>query len=135
MTHNFTDFQQFLQQNNVWVYWISLYMFQMVFLSIIRSSRLYTQHQVYVVQVSWLLAGGTRWDCFCCVVGGVLISWSCGKWRMVMMHGPINVKFQTVFAIYYKKEKKFHTFAWFFHVHSGDWRYVIYTVMKNRLQT
>jgi len=30
---------------------------------------------------------------------------------MVIMHGPMNVKFQTVFAIYYKKEKKFHTFA------------------------
>jgi len=28
----------------------------MVFLSIIRSSRLHTQHQVYVIQVSWLLA-------------------------------------------------------------------------------
>ena len=31
-----------------WVYWISLYMFRTVFPSIIRSSRLYIQHQVYV---------------------------------------------------------------------------------------
>jgi len=42
--------------HNFWVYWLSLYTFRTVFLSIIRSSRLYTQHQVYVIQVSWLLA-------------------------------------------------------------------------------
>jgi len=40
------------------VYWISLYMFRTVFSSIIRSSRLYIQLQVYVIQVSWLLASG-----------------------------------------------------------------------------
>jgi len=44
--------------HNFRVYWISLYMFRPVFPSIIRSSRLYTQHQVYVTQVSWLLASG-----------------------------------------------------------------------------
>ena len=32
------------------VYWISLYMFRTVFLSIIRNLRLYTQNQVYVIQ-------------------------------------------------------------------------------------
>jgi len=42
--------------HNFRVYWISLYMFWTVFLSIIRSSRMYTQHQVYVTQVSQLLA-------------------------------------------------------------------------------
>jgi hypothetical protein len=31
-------------------------MFQAVFLSIIRSLRLYIQHQIYVVQILWLLA-------------------------------------------------------------------------------
>ena len=40
------------------VYWISLCMFQMVFLSIIRSPRLYIELQVYVIQVRWLLASG-----------------------------------------------------------------------------
>jgi hypothetical protein len=35
------------------VYWNSLYMFRTVFPSIIRSSRLYIQHQVYVIQVRW----------------------------------------------------------------------------------
>jgi hypothetical protein len=40
------------------VYWISLYIFRMDFLSIIRSSRLHIQHQVYVIHVSWLLASG-----------------------------------------------------------------------------
>jgi hypothetical protein len=33
-------------------------MFRTVFLSIIRSSRLYIQHQVYFVHFSWLLASG-----------------------------------------------------------------------------
>jgi hypothetical protein len=33
----------------------TLYTFQTVFLSIIRSPRLYIQHQVYVIQVLWLL--------------------------------------------------------------------------------
>ena len=46
------------QMHNFWVYWISLYVFRTVFPSIIRSSRLYIQHQVYVIQVSWLLASG-----------------------------------------------------------------------------
>ena len=41
---------------NFRVYWVSLYMFRKVFSSIIRSSRLYTQYQVCVIQVSWLLA-------------------------------------------------------------------------------
>jgi len=40
------------------VYWISLCMFWTVSPSIIRSSRLYTQHQAYVLQVSWLPASG-----------------------------------------------------------------------------
>ena len=44
--------------HNFRVYWISLYMFWTVFPSIIRSSRLYTQHQVYVIQFSWLFASG-----------------------------------------------------------------------------
>jgi len=42
--------------HNFRVYWISLNMFRTVFSSIIRSSWLYIQHQVYVIQVSWLLA-------------------------------------------------------------------------------
>jgi hypothetical protein len=42
--------------HNFQVYWISLCVFQTVFLSIIRSSRLYTHYQVYVKQVRWLLA-------------------------------------------------------------------------------
>ena len=33
-------------------------MLRTVFPSIIRSSRLYTQHEVYVIEVSWLLASG-----------------------------------------------------------------------------
>jgi len=40
------------------VSWILLYMFWTVFPTIIRSSRLYIQHQVYVIQVPWLHASG-----------------------------------------------------------------------------
>ena len=39
---------------------ITLYMFWTVSSSIIRSPRLYIQHQVYVKQVLWLLASGTE---------------------------------------------------------------------------
>jgi hypothetical protein len=42
--------------HNFRVYWISLYVFRTVFPPIIRSSRLYIQLQVYVIQVRWLLA-------------------------------------------------------------------------------
>jgi hypothetical protein len=37
-------------------------MFRTVFPSIIRSLRLYTQHQVYVMQVLWLLASGNEME-------------------------------------------------------------------------
>ena len=40
------------------VYWISLYILRTVFPSIIGSSKLYIQHQVYAIQVRWLHAGG-----------------------------------------------------------------------------
>jgi len=42
--------------SNLFYFGTTLYMFWMVSLSIIRSLRLYIQHQVYVTQVLWLLA-------------------------------------------------------------------------------
>jgi len=44
------------------VYWIPHYMFRTASPSIVRSSRLYTQHQVYVIQVCWLLASRHEMD-------------------------------------------------------------------------
>ena len=44
--------------SNLFYFGMTLYMFRTVFLSIIRSLRLYVQHQVYVIQVLWLLASG-----------------------------------------------------------------------------
>jgi hypothetical protein len=38
------------------LYFGTLYMFRTVSPSIIRSLRMYIQHQVYVIQVLWLLA-------------------------------------------------------------------------------
>jgi hypothetical protein len=37
-------------------------MFRTVFPSIIRSLRLYIQHQVYVIQIQWLLASGNEME-------------------------------------------------------------------------
>jgi len=42
--------------SNLYYFGTTLYMFRMVSPSIIRSQRLYIQHQVYVVEVLWLLA-------------------------------------------------------------------------------
>jgi len=59
---------------NFRVYWISLYMFRTVFPSIIRSSRLYTQHQVYAIQVSWLHASRHEMTyTWCCVYSHELL--------------------------------------------------------------
>jgi hypothetical protein len=41
---------------NLFYFGTALYMLWTVSPSIIRSLRLYTQHQVYVIQVLWLLA-------------------------------------------------------------------------------
>ena len=41
--------------SNLFYFGTKLYMFRTVFLFIIRSLRLYIQHQVYVIQVLWLL--------------------------------------------------------------------------------
>ena len=42
--------------SNLFYFGTTLYMFRTVSPSIIRSRRLYIQHQVYVIQVLWLLA-------------------------------------------------------------------------------
>ena len=40
----------------------TLYMFRTVSASIIRSLKLYIQHQVYVIQVLWLLTSGNEME-------------------------------------------------------------------------
>jgi hypothetical protein len=42
--------------SNLFYFGTTLYMFWTVFQSIIRSLRLYVQHQVHVIQVLWLQA-------------------------------------------------------------------------------
>ena len=42
--------------SNLFYFEITIYIFRTVFQSIIRSLRLYIEHQVYVIQVLWLLA-------------------------------------------------------------------------------
>jgi hypothetical protein len=44
--------------SNLFYFGMTLHTFRTVFLSIVRSLRLYIQHQVYVIQVLWLLASG-----------------------------------------------------------------------------
>ena len=41
---------------------VALYVLRTVFPSIIRSLRLYIQHQVYVIQVLWLLTSGNEME-------------------------------------------------------------------------
>jgi hypothetical protein len=48
--------------SNLFYFGTKLYMFRTVFPSIIRSLRLYIQHQVYVIQVLWLLASGNEME-------------------------------------------------------------------------
>ena len=48
--------------SNLFHFGTTLYMFRTVSPSIIRSIRLYIQHQVYVIQVLWLLASGNEME-------------------------------------------------------------------------
>ena len=48
--------------SNLFYFGTTLYMFRAVSLSIIRSLRLYIHHQVYVIQVLWLLASGNEME-------------------------------------------------------------------------
>ena len=46
--------------SNLFYFGTTLYMFRAVSPSIIRSLRLYIQHQVYVIQILWLLAANKQ---------------------------------------------------------------------------
>jgi len=48
--------------SNLFYFGTTLYRFRTVFPSIIRSLKLYIQHQVYVIQVLWLLASGKEME-------------------------------------------------------------------------
>jgi len=48
--------------SNLFYFGTTLYMFRTVSPSIIMSLRLYIQHQVYVIQVLWLLASGNEME-------------------------------------------------------------------------
>jgi len=48
--------------SNLFYFGKAHYMFRTVFPSIIRSLRLYIQHQVYVIQFLWLLASGNEME-------------------------------------------------------------------------
>ena len=46
--------------SNLFYFGKTLYMFRTVSPSIVRILRIYIQHQVYVIQVLWLLASGNE---------------------------------------------------------------------------
>ena len=48
--------------SNLFYFGTTLCMFRTVSPSIIRSLRLYIQHQVYVIQILWLLASGNEME-------------------------------------------------------------------------
>ena len=63
-------------------------MFPTVSPYIIRSLRMYIQHQVYVIQVLWLLASKQPQDLYLHLVGFTT------KYSCIVMHVPTNVKIQ-----------------------------------------
>jgi len=78
------------QMHNFRVYWMSLYTFRTVFPSIIRSSRLYTQLQVYVIQVRYMFA--SRHEISCLLANRqqtcMMYTWSCVySLELLMMDG------------------------------------------------
>jgi hypothetical protein len=48
--------------SNLFCFGTMLYMFRTLFPSIVTSLRLYIEHQVYVIQVLWLLASGNEME-------------------------------------------------------------------------
>jgi hypothetical protein len=48
--------------SNLFYFGTTLCMFRTIFPTIITSLRLYIQHQVYVIQVLWLLASGNEME-------------------------------------------------------------------------
>jgi len=48
--------------SNLFYFATTVYMFRTIFPSIIRSLKLYIQHQVRVIQVLWLLASGNEME-------------------------------------------------------------------------
>jgi len=48
--------------SNLFYFVTTLYMFRTFFPFIVRSLRLHIQHQVYVIQVLWLLASGNEME-------------------------------------------------------------------------
>jgi hypothetical protein len=59
-TYSYSKTTQMHNISNLFYFGTTLYMFRTVSQSIIRSLRLYIQHQVYVIQVLWLLASGNE---------------------------------------------------------------------------
>ena len=57
--YSYSKTNQMQNISNLFYFGTTLYMFRTVSPPIIRSLRLYIQHQVYVIQVLWLLASGT----------------------------------------------------------------------------
>jgi hypothetical protein len=66
----------------------TLYIFRTVFPYIIRSLRMYIEHQVYVIQVLWLLASKQPQDLYVHLIGFTT------KYSCIVMHVPTNVKIQ-----------------------------------------
>jgi hypothetical protein len=58
--HFYNKTNQMHNISHLFYFGTTLYMFRTVFPSIIRSLRLYIQHQVYVKQVLWLLVSGNE---------------------------------------------------------------------------
>jgi len=79
------------------VYWISPYMFRTIFPSIIRSPRLYIEHQVYVIQVRRLLTSGHETSSISCPLASsqrncTTYTWCCMYSLGLLMMGGKTVR-------------------------------------------
>jgi hypothetical protein len=87
----------------------TLYMFRTVFSSIIRILRLYIQHQVYVIQVLWLLASGNAtepvWhihDAVCTVLDSWWWTKRPSETCTVLFQNKINLRYCASCWFYYR---------------------------------
>ena len=101
--HFYTKTNQMHNISNLFYFGTTLYMFRTVPLSIIRSLRLYIQHQLYVIQVSCLLA--SIWhkpDVICTVLDSWWWTERPSETCRVLFQNKINLRCRASGWFYYR---------------------------------
>ena len=68
----------YFYMHNFHVYWISIYVFRSF--RPLSGVRLYIQHQVYVIEVRWLLASGHEMSAISCPLASSQLTWKTYTW-------------------------------------------------------